>query len=191
MQMQQGKQMLLTQKQADFVLFKNIVELVLQKHPLKLEGLIKILELRAPLKKGFSPELEQAFPLLHLRNEKQMNIIPVARPFVPVPLNIYKNWFVGFIDGEGSFFVNITKGKTKIRFLVQIKFNLTQQIRDAGLFKIIQGWLGCGLNSEIHKESRVNFVIMKLQDIINILIPILNQNPLPFGLICPKGTQRQ
>jgi hypothetical protein len=173
---QQGKQMFLTQKQADFCLFKNIVELVLQKHPLKLEGLIKILELRAPLNKGFSPELEKAFP----------NIIPVARPFDQVPVNIDKNWFVGFIDGVGSFFVKITKGKTKIRFLVQIIFNLTQHIRDAGLFKFIQGWLGCGLIYEIHKESRVNLVIMKIQDIINILIPILNQNPLPCGLK-PKG----
>ena len=171
--------MLLTQKQADFCLFKNIVELVLQKHPLKLEGLIKILELRAPLNKGFSPELEKAFP----------NIIPVARPFVQVPVNIDKNWFVGFIDGEGSFCVNITKGKTKIRFVVQIIFNLTQHIRDAGLFKFIQGWLGCGLIYEIHKESRVNLVKMKLQDIINILIPILNKNPLPFCLK-PQGQKQ-
>ena len=74
------------EKKQNFYL-KNIVELVLQKHQLKLEGLKKILELRAPLNKGFSPELEKAFP----------NIIAVARPFVQVPVNIDKNWFVGFI----------------------------------------------------------------------------------------------
>jgi hypothetical protein len=37
----------LTQKQADFLFLKKIVELVIQKHPLREEGLIKILEFKA------------------------------------------------------------------------------------------------------------------------------------------------
>lgn len=159
---------LLTQKQADFFLFKNIVELVLQKHHLKQEGLLRILEFKAKLNKGLLPDLEKAFP----------KIKHVARPVFQYPVNLDINWFIGFIDGEGSFFLNITKGKTKIGYLVQINFNITQHIRDAGLFKIIQGWLGCGLIYEIHKESRVNLIITNLQDIINILIPKLNQYPL-------------
>ena len=127
-------------------------------------------------RRGLLPELDKAFP----------NIIPVARPIIQLPVNLDINWFIGLlrIDGVGSFFVNITgqrPGKTKIGYLVQINFNLTQHIRDAGLFKFIQGWLGCGLIYEIHKESRVNLVITNLQDIINILIPKLNQYPrLPF-----------
>jgi hypothetical protein len=65
-------------------------------------------------------------------------------------------------------------------------FNLTQHIRDAGLFKFIQGWLGCGLIYEIHKESRVNLVIMKLQYIFKILIPRLNKI-LYLLALSPKG----
>jgi len=45
---------------------------------------------------------------------------------------------VGFIDGEGSFGVNLTKGKAKIGYLAEVNFNLTQHIRDAALFKLIQ-----------------------------------------------------
>jgi LAGLIDADG endonuclease len=88
----------------------------------------KILEFKASLNKGLSPELEKAFP----------DVIPVARPIVQLPFNLDTNLFIGFIVGEGSFGVNITKGTTKIGYLVQIKFNLTQQIRDAGLLKLKQ-----------------------------------------------------
>lgn len=126
------------------------------------------MELKASLNKGLSPELEKAFP----------NIIPVARPIVQLPVNLDINRLIGFTDGEGSFCVNITKGKTKIGYVTQINFNLTQHIRDAALLKFIQGFLGCGHIYEIHKDSRVNFAITNLQDIIKILIPKLNQYPL-------------
>lgn len=162
------KYTLLTKKQADFVLFKKIVELIIHKHHLKEEGLRKILELKASLNKGLSPELEKAFP----------NIKPVHRPLVQLPVNLDTNWLIGFIDGEGSFGVNITKGTTKIGYVVQINFNLTQHIRDADLFKFIQRCLGAGLIYEIPKDSRVNLVITNLQDLIEILIPKLNQYPL-------------
>ena len=164
------KQMLLTQKQAYFLLFKQIVELelVIQKHQLREEGLIKILEIKASLNKGLSPEIEKAFPY----------VILVATSIVQLPVNLDTNWFLWFIDGEGSFGINITKGTTKIGYLVQINFNLTQHIREAGLLKLIQEWLGCGLIFEIHKDSRVNLIITKLQDLISIFIPKLNQYPL-------------
>lgn len=167
------KYSLITQKQADFVLFKEIVELIVQKQHLTKEGLIKIVELRASLNKGISLELANAFH----------SIKPVVRPVVQLPENIDVNWFLGFIDGEGSFSVIITKSKTKVGYSVSLNFNITQHIRDVLLLKFIQKWLGCGLIFEIPKYSRVNFVLVKLNDIINILIPILNQNSL-------QGTKR-
>lgn len=65
------KYFLLTQKQADFVIFKNIVELIFQKQHLTKQGLMNIVELRASLNKGLSLELK-AFP----------SIKPVIRPTV-------------------------------------------------------------------------------------------------------------
>lgn len=45
---------LLTQKRADFLLFKSIVELMITKDHLTLEGLKKILSLKAVMNKGLS-----------------------------------------------------------------------------------------------------------------------------------------
>jgi hypothetical protein len=154
------------------------VELVLQKEHLTLLGLKKILKLKASLNKGLPRELEKAFP----------NTIPAPRPIVQLPENLDINWFIGFIffilikktegDGEGSFGVSIFQDKTKIGYSVKITFKLTQHIRDVALFKFIQGWLGCGLIYESPKNSRVDFVITKFQDLTDILIPKLNKYPL-------------
>jgi hypothetical protein len=108
-----------------------------------------------------------------------------------------------FIYGGGSYFcflnLNITKGKTNFIILVQIFFNLTLwfslELRpeeskarivfflEAELFQKIQIFLGIGLISEIHTESRVKIIIIviKLRDIIKILIPILNKKPLTYS----------
>ena len=69
------------EKQAEFLLLKKIVELVIQKHHLREECLIKILEFKASLNKGLSPDLEKVFP----------DVIPVARPIVQLPVNLDTN----------------------------------------------------------------------------------------------------
>jgi hypothetical protein len=42
----------------------------------------------------------------------------------------------------------------------------------------IQRCLGCGSIIQIPEKSRVNFVVVKLTDIINILLPIFSKYPL-------------
>lgn len=160
---------LLTQKQADFVLFKDIVELIVQKQHLTKEGLPKIVGYKSVLNKGLPFELAEAFPV---------GIRPIERPTVLLPENIDVHWFVGFIDAEGCFYVNIIKDASKIGYSVQLNFNITQHIRDAKLFNFLKNWLGYGYVHEIPKETRVNFVITSLKDIVKVLLPILNKYPL-------------
>lgn len=63
---------LLTQKRADFLLFKLAVELISRKEHLTIEGLRKIVAIRASINKGLSVTLKEAFP----------RIIPVSRPII-------------------------------------------------------------------------------------------------------------
>lgn len=63
---------LITQKYADFLLFKQVVNLMNDKAHLTSEGLAKILALKASMNNGLSGKLKEFFP----------HIVPVPRPLV-------------------------------------------------------------------------------------------------------------
>jgi hypothetical protein len=64
--------LLITQKRADYELFKQAVELLQNKKHLTMEGLRKIVGIKASMNKGLSEELKAAFP----------DTISVPRPLV-------------------------------------------------------------------------------------------------------------
>jgi hypothetical protein len=67
-----NKYPLITQKKADFILFKKVVDLMNNKEHLTLEGLQKIIAFKASLNLGLSDELKGAFP----------DIVPIERSLV-------------------------------------------------------------------------------------------------------------
>lgn len=86
---------LLTQKFADYQLFKSAVLLMKEKKHLTLEGLQEIINIRASMNKG----LPEDSPLV-----AEFKISPVNRCIVSLPDVINPNWIAGFVDGEGCFF---------------------------------------------------------------------------------------
>jgi len=77
---------LLTQKRADFELFKQALELVSRKEHLTMEGLKKVVAIKASINLGLSDELKEAFP----------DILPVQRPLVTDIKIQDPNWLVGY-----------------------------------------------------------------------------------------------
>jgi hypothetical protein len=63
---------LITQKLADYILFKQAVELVQQKEHLTKEGLLKLVSIKASLNLGLSEKLKESFP----------GVIPVTKPLI-------------------------------------------------------------------------------------------------------------
>jgi hypothetical protein len=63
---------LLTQKAADFILFKQVIELMKNKEHLSIEGLQKIINIKASMNSGLSDVLKSNFK----------KIIPVERPLI-------------------------------------------------------------------------------------------------------------
>jgi hypothetical protein len=61
---------LISQKRADYELFKKAYELVGTKEHLNKEGIAKIVSIKASLNLGLSKELEKAFP----------SVVPIERP---------------------------------------------------------------------------------------------------------------
>ena len=72
---------LITQKWADFILFKDIVNLMSNKQHLTMEGLHKIVSLKKSLNLGLSDELNTAFS----------NIVVINRPLIKNPESLDPN----------------------------------------------------------------------------------------------------
>ena len=106
---------LVTAKHSDFVLFKKCFEIVKNHEHLTEEGLLKILGLKSFLNLGLSNKLKEAFP----------NIVPISRPeyiFKGIP-NPW--WISGFVNGDGSFHLHVSKKNSKVSTNVHRKVFLS------------------------------------------------------------------
>jgi hypothetical protein len=123
---------MLTQKQADFLLFKLAVELIYSKEHLTKDGLQKIVALRASINKGLTDTLKTAFP----------NITPAARPKIEDQEIKEPQWLVGFADGESCFLIRVQNSSAyKSGSQVKLTFTIVQHSRDEKLLKsLVEYW---------------------------------------------------
>jgi len=126
---------LITHKQRDFLLFKAAVQIIKNKEHMTTEGLKKFASLRAQSNKGI--QIADLFP--------GEEIIPVSLPEVNPSTIPNPNWLVGFVTGEGCFFVSIANSPTsKIGKSVVLEFGVTQHSRDKKLMLSFINYLQCG-----------------------------------------------
>lgn len=152
-----NKYPLLTQKQADFTLFSSVVHLINNKQHLTEEGIDKIVSIRASMNKGLTAGLKKLFP----------NIVGVKRPTINNQIIKSPFWLVGFVDGEGCFYIKVTKTKK-----VSLAFNITQDSRDSYLFDVIKNYLSCGIIEKVStRPNEVNLVVYSLNDLVLKIIP--------------------
>lgn len=90
---------LISQKKADYELFKRFVFIINEKLHLTKEGLQNLVNIKASMNKGVSEVLLAEFP----------NTNPVYRPDVKIPevTDIRPNWLAGFTSGDGCFFIYV------------------------------------------------------------------------------------
>lgn len=153
---------LITQKRADFILFKQVVNLMYNKEHLTIEGFQKILNLKASINLGVPTSLKSAFP----------NIIPVERPRVENSVISNPFWLAGFTSGEGCFMINITKK------YVQLVFSINQHIRDKELMENLISYLGCGTFRARVNKDHAEFRVTKSENLTGIIIPFFNKYPI-------------
>ncbi len=158
---------LLTQKRADFELFRKAIYLMLDKKHLTLDGLRKIISIRAAMNWGLSDKIKAAFP----------GIIPMERTLVTTKKIEDLSWLAGFTSGEGCFLCTIYKSNTKMGESVLLRFVITQHFKDEQLMKNLIEYFGCG-NLYKKNERVLDFVVSKLSDINKIIIPFFSKYPL-------------
>lgn len=158
---------LITKKGADYLLFKMAVNLIKNKEHLTMEGLRKIVAIRASMNWGLPSATEAAFP----------NIIPVSRPSILDCKIKDPNWLAGFTSGEGCFLVRIINSSShRLGLQVQLVFKLTQHSRDEQLMRSLVDYLGCG---NIYVDGTVvDYKISKFNDITDKLLPFFQKYPI-------------
>ena len=156
---------LITKKQIDYLLFKQVFNLINEKEHLTIEGLQKIIAIKSSINRGLSDKLKAAFP----------KIKEVERPSVLNLEIIDPNWLAGFVSGEGSFLIDIYKSKTIIGMGVTLRFYLSQHSRDELLMKSLVSYFGCGHYKPRNNRDFGEFVITKLEDLIEKVIPLFQK----------------
>lgn len=171
---------LITQKGADYYLFKQAWELLKLSEHLNQEGLKKIVSLRASLNKGLPKKLKPVFS----------DIEPALRPQIskkiPDPY-----WISGFVAAEGCFTVNLSEAlgaapsrpgtslqkqhnkNPSLKFVMIV----TQHVRDVELLKSFINYFGCG-RYHSGTKSRGYFMVSKYEDIKSKIIPFFDEYPI-------------
>ena len=126
---------LITQKFADYLLFKQAFNLMQLKEHLTKNGLQKIVAIKASLNLGLSYELKSTFP----------NITPVKKSLVTNQKISDPNWLAGFTSAKGCFSINLLKSPDhRMKERVKLIFQLSQHSRDEQLVVSLINYLDCG-----------------------------------------------
>lgn len=160
---------LLTQKAADFLLFKKAVELVNNKAHITVQGVNKIVNIKASMNLGLSDILKSEFA----------EYTPVERPVINYDnLILDPDWISGFVSAEGNFDIRIPSTNSKLGYRVQLRFRISQHSRDIRLMQKIVKYFGSGKIYKYGGKSAVSLSIVDFTDITNIIVPFFNKNPL-------------
>jgi hypothetical protein len=165
---------LITQKLADYFIFKEIVSLMEKKEHLILAGLKKILSLKASLNLGLSSELKENFSGIAAVNRPLIVDKDVPSPF----------WMAGFTTGDGSFYLIIRANKLNEIPRTDIGFSITQHYprifvgKYGGDMLLLEKFITFFKCGRIKKDSRnpvYYFVVTNIKDITNSIIPFFNK----------------
>ena len=157
-----------TNKKADFELFSRAVELMSSKEHLTQVGLEKLVAIKASMNLGLSDSLKVAFPLCK----------PVSRPIYALQ-PLCPQWVAGFTSGEGYFGVKLLSSNTiKTGKQVRLIFQITQHTRDEFLMKSFMNYFECGKYYSAQRAEYGDFIVIKLSDHINKIIPFFLKNKI-------------
>lgn len=95
---------------------------------------------------------------------------------VPSPLDKsqFSRWLTGFIDAEGNFQVFLDRNYLRLAFRIRL------HIDDVEILYAIKEFLGVGRVTLSKGEASCVFIISNVQDLLNVLFPLLSFSPPYF-----------
>ena len=92
--------------------------------------------------------------------------------------SIHPDWLAGFATGESNFFITVQKAKTLSGLSTSLRFSIAQHSRDLLLLKSFINFFGCGSVAKYTKRSVCEFIVVKIDNIIKIIIPFFDKHPI-------------
>lgn len=153
---------LITQKLADYILFKEVVSIMNSKKHLKMKGLMEVLSFKAGMNLGLSKSLVESFP----------DVSQKARPWIINKDISNPYWVSGFVSGEGNFSLVIrANNEYKTGYRTDIVFEVSQHLRDKLLLQKFISFFNCGLLKKDSRNSTYSFKVSNHTDIIEKIVP--------------------
>ena len=85
----------------------------------------------------------------------------------------------GFTEGEGCFYVVVTPSPdSKNGFTISLAFQVTQNLRDLDLMQKLINFFGCGRIRLRPSGEAVDFLVTKIKDLNDKVIPFFEKIPL-------------
>ena len=162
---------LISKKRVDFLLWSEVIKLILNKDHLTREGFLKILSHYASINRGVSKKVLEYYP----------NIVPVDKPVINLPDNLNPQWVSGFVAGDGGFSIYVRPAKDYVLLeKVYCRFHIAQHIKDLELLKLFIKFFDCGvvaLRSNL-ATPRCDFIVQDTASILDKILPHFDTYPL-------------
>ena len=103
---------------------------------------------------------------------------------------IKRGWVIGFVDGEGCFSIGFIRQPSRIGrkgyktgFQVSHEFAVTQGAKSVSCLHELRDFFGIGqviINNRYdnHKEHLYRYVVRKRKDLLEVIIPFFQENPM-------------
>jgi hypothetical protein len=94
------------------------------------------------------------------------------------PEKLEAQWIVGFVDGEGCFYVGINPHpEMTCQFQVLPEFTVVQHQRDIQILHALKKFFGCGVVRSNHGD-RMAYRVRGLNHLSERIVPFFEQHPL-------------
>ena len=162
---------LISKKRVDFLLWSEVINIILNKDHLTKQGFLKILTYYASINKGVSKKVLSYYP----------NILPISKPIINLPDNLNPQWVSGFVAGDGGFSIYVRPAKDYVLAeKVYCRFHIAQHSKDIELMKLFINFFACGivnLRSNL-STPRCDFIVQDTTNLLEKIIPHFDIYPV-------------
>ena len=93
-------------------------------------------------------------------------------------MNLEAQWIVGFVDGEGCFYVGINKhSDMKASYQVLPEFTVVQHKQDVQVLHALKAYFGCGVVRSNHGD-RMAYRVRSQKHLLERIIPFFEKHQL-------------